>query len=132
MEYFPEGSSIIRKFQPLTRGTTHTFGLNNFTFLTFNIFPNRSQMVIVQLLLTARPVVYYNEGLSTKQVIQQQILKQDYLHKVKIPGVLTFDVPALAPTTLYYATGDGSVYGTITTQDPNCYRYWIFHKFNSN
>ena len=41
----------------------------------------------------------------------------------KNDGVLTFDVPALAPT-LYYATGDGSVYGTITTQDPNCYRYW--------
>ena len=116
---FSEGSSVLLENPPitLTLGTTHTFGLNNFTFLTFNIFqidPNGNSAIIIN----GTPVVYYNEGLSHKASDTATDSETGLSAQSKNSGVLTFDVPALAPTTLYYATGDGSVYGTITTQDP--------------
>lgn len=112
----------------LIRGTTYSFDLATFSFLTWNIFyadPNG----IASTQIGGTPVIFYNDGLSYVDPNTDATLTEVQAQG-KNTGVVTFQVPALAPDTLYYATGDGSVYGTITTSDPTITGVGSFSSLN--
>ena len=115
---FSPGTQILQENPSLAliRGTTYSFDLANLPFLTFNIFyadPNGVSTTLINNI----PVIFYNTGLTYKATPDATAL-EGVSAQGKTTGIVTFEVPALAPDTLYYATGDGSVYGTITTADP--------------
>jgi hypothetical protein len=112
----------------LVRGTTYSFDLANFPFLTFNIFyvdPTAQSATLINLV----PVIFYSDGLSYVDPNTNETLTE-LQAQGKSNGVVTFKVPALAPETLYYATGDGTIYGTITTSDPTITGVGAFSSLN--
>lgn len=113
------GSDTLRSNPPLefTRGETYSFNLNNFTFLTWNIF-YEDPLGISSTIIDGVPVVLYNEGLSYKTSDDALETLDGEAAQGKTSGIVTFKVPVLAPDQLWYATGDGSVFGRITTADP--------------
>ena len=128
---FSPGSVLLAPNPPLalTRGTSYSFNLNNFTFLTWNIFyadPTGNSAIIINDI----PVVRYNEGITYKTSDADTTVLSGVDAQGQTTGVFFFDVPALAPDTLYYATGDGSTYGTITTADPTITGIGSFSSLN--
>lgn len=125
------GTDILQENPPiaLTRGTESSFNLNNFSFLTWNIFtidPTGNSAIIIDDI----PVILYNEGISFKETDASTEVLTGIDAQGKTNGVFFFDVPALAPDTLYYATGDGTVFGTITTADPTITGVGSFSSLN--
>ena len=113
----------------LVRGTSNSFALENFTFLSWNIFqidPTGTSTTVID----DTPVIFYNDGVSYKESDTADTVLEGVAAQGKTSGVFFFDVPALAPDTLYYATGDGSVYGTITTADPTITGIGSFSSLN--
>ena len=99
------------------RGESYTINLNSFTFLTWNIFiedPLGSSTIIID----NTPVILYNEGISYKESDESTTVLEGEQAQGKSSGLFTIDVPPLAPDRLWYGTGDGSVFGRITTADP--------------
>jgi len=128
---FSEGSSVLRENPPLSlvRGTTYSFNLNNFAFLTWNIFQvDLTGNSAIQI--NGIPVVTYNDGVTYKTSDTSEEVLSGEQAQGKTTGVFFFEVPALAPDTLYYATGDGTVYGTITTADPTITGIGSFSSLN--
>jgi len=128
---FSPGSVLLAPNPPLalTRGTKYSFNLNNFPFLTWNIFqvdPTGNSAVTINDV----PVIYYNEGVSYKTSDASDETLEGLSAQGKTTGVFFIEVPPLAPTTLYYATGDGSTYGTITTADPTITGIGSFSSLN--
>jgi len=128
---FSPGSEILQENPSisLVRGTSYSFSLNNFQFLTWNIFqadPNGTSTTLIGDV----PVILYNEGISYKVSDSASETLEGVSAQGKTTGVFFFDVPALAPDTLYYATGDGSIGGTITTADPTITGIGSFSSLN--
>lgn len=101
----------------LTRGVSYSFALADFPYLTWNIFqvdPSGNSAVTINSI----PVIFYNEGITHKTSDASTEILSGNQAQGKTSGIFFFDVPPLAPDTLYYATGDGTIYGTITTADP--------------
>jgi hypothetical protein len=128
---FTDGTSILRENPSiaLTRGTSYSFSLNNFTFLTWNIFYEDPEGTS-QLTINDVPVLLYNEGVSYKETDASSTTLTGLSAQGKTTGIFFFEVPALAPSTLYYATGDGTIYGTITTADPTITGIGSFSSLN--
>lgn len=126
-----EEGTILKENPPinLVRGTSYSFNLNNFTFLTWNIF-QEDPTGTSQLTINDIPVIFYNAGVSYKETDASETVLEGLAAQGKTQGVFFFEVPALAPSTLYYATGDGSVYGTITTADPTITGIGSFSSLN--
>lgn len=127
---FAAGTQIPQENPPfsLVRGAEYSFDLGNFPFLTFNIFyVDPAGQSAIQI--NGLPVIFYSDGLTYKETADSTAL-EGLAAQGKTTGILTFKVPALAPDTLYYATGDGSVYGTITTSDPTITGVGAFSSLN--
>lgn len=126
-----DGTEQLQENPPisLVRGTSYSFNLNSFTFLTWNIWAE-DETGLSTVLINDTPVVLYTDGISYKvsDDADTTLTGQDALGKTV--GVFFFEVPALAPTQLWYGTGDGSVFGSITTADPTITGVGSFSSLN--
>ena len=111
----------------LIRGAEFSFSLANFPFLTFNIF-YADPSGLSATTINGLPVIFYSDGLTYEDSVLGTL--EGVGAQGKSNGIVTFKVPALAPDTLYYATGDGSIYGTITTADPTITGVGAFSSLN--
>ena len=111
----------------LIRGAEYSFSLANFPFLTFNIF-YADPSGVSSTTINGLPVIFYSEGLTYEDAVLGTL--EGVAAQGKNNGIVTFKVPALAPDTLYYATGDGTIYGTITTADPTITGVGAFSSLN--
>jgi hypothetical protein len=128
---FAPGSDVLRQNPPLqfTRGETYSFNLNNFDYLTWNIW-QEDLTGNSSVTINGTPVVYYNNGISYKVSDTDVSTLEGQDAQGKTNGVFFFEVPPLAPETLYYGTGDGSIFGVITTADPTITGVGSFSSLN--
>ena len=127
---YSTGTQINLENPPFSfiRGSEYSFSLNNFPYLTWNIF-YADPAGISATQISGTPVIFYNDGLTYKETADSTAL-EGVNAQGKTTGIVTFKVPALAPDTLYYSTGDGTVYGTITTADPTITGVGAFSSLN--
>ena len=113
----------------LVRGTEHSFNLNSFTFLTWNIWAE-DETANSTTFIGDIPVVLYTEGVTYKTSDDDTEELTGVEATGKNTGIFIFEVPALAPTQLWYGTGDASVFGSITTADPTITGVGSFSSLN--
>jgi len=116
------GSDVLAPNPTLsfTRGDTYSFNLNNFGYLTWNIWqedPNGNSQTTITVGSETIPVILYNEGITYKISDDDTQVLGGLSAQGKNTGVFFFEVPPLAPDRLYYGNGTGAPYGIINTAD---------------
>lgn len=113
----------------LTRGETYSINLNSFNFLTWNFWVE-DETGNSTTLIGETPVVLYSEGVSYKLTDAGDVLAEGEAAQGKSVGIIFIDLDALAPTQLWYGTGDASVVGSIVTADPTITGVGSFSSLN--